>query len=69
MGPGRYLSDLNGSFAPAACPPRDIVVYPDSNKISAAERNADGEGLKVCFDRGDEVGYWQGEEPPGGGAG
>lgn len=47
----------------------DIVVYPDSNKISAAERDPHGEGMKVHFDRGDEVGYWQGEEPPGGGAG
>jgi uncharacterized cupin superfamily protein len=47
----------------------DIVVYPDSNKISASERNPDGEGLRVFFDRGDEADYWQGEEPPGGGSG
>lgn len=46
----------------------DIVVYPDSDKISAAERDPRGEGLKVYFDRGDEVDYWRGEEPPGGGA-
>ena len=42
----------------------DIVVYPDSNKISARERNPDGEGLHTFFDRGDEVDYWQGETPP-----
>jgi uncharacterized cupin superfamily protein len=42
----------------------DIVVYPDSNKISATERNADGEGLQVFFDRGDAVDYWRGEAPP-----
>ena len=47
----------------------DIVVYPDSNKISAAERKARGEGLRVYFDRDAEVDYWQGEEPPGAGAG
>jgi len=47
----------------------DIVVYPDSNKISAAERDPRAEGIKVYFDRADEVDYWQGEEPPGGGAG
>lgn len=46
----------------------DIVVMPDSNKISPAERNPRGEGLKVYFDRDDEVGYWQGEVPPGAGA-
>lgn len=42
----------------------DIVIYPDSNKISASERNPDGRGLHAFFDRGDEVDYWQGETPP-----
>jgi uncharacterized cupin superfamily protein len=42
----------------------DIVVYPDSNKVSAAERNPHGEGFRSYFDRAEEVGYWQGEEPP-----
>ena len=45
----------------------DIVVYPDSNKICAAERNPRGEGLRIFFDRDDEVDYLYGEEPPGGG--
>lgn len=44
----------------------DIVVYPDSDKISAAERDPRGEGLRLYFDRAAEVDYWQGEEPPGG---
>jgi len=47
----------------------DIVVYPDSNKVSAAERDPRGEGLKLFFKRGDEIGYWQGEVPPAAGAG
>jgi uncharacterized cupin superfamily protein len=47
----------------------DVVVYPDSNKISASERNPHGEGLRVYFDRAAEVDYWQGEAPPGDGAG
>jgi uncharacterized cupin superfamily protein len=47
----------------------DIVVYPDSNKISASERNPRGEGLRVYFDRAEEADYWRGEEPPGAGAG
>jgi uncharacterized cupin superfamily protein len=42
----------------------DIVVYPDSNKISASERKPDGTGLHTFFDRDDEVDYWQGETPP-----
>ena len=42
----------------------DIVVYPDSNKISASERTPDGEGLHTFFDLGSEVDYWQGETPP-----
>src|SRR6202000_1570733 len=36
----------------------DIVVYPDSNKISASERLPEGGGLHAFFDRGAEVGYW-----------
>jgi len=47
----------------------DIVVYPDSNKISAAERDPRGEGLRVNFNRNDEVDYWQGEVAPDGDGG
>lgn len=44
----------------------DIVVYPDSNKVSASERTPDGGGLRLFFDRDDAVDYWHGEEPPPG---
>ncbi len=39
----------------------DIVVYPDSDKIGAAERLPQGGGLRVFFSRGDAVEYWEGE--------
>jgi uncharacterized cupin superfamily protein len=39
----------------------DVVVYPDSNKISASERLPEGGGLHTFFDRGSEVDYWKGE--------
>lgn len=42
----------------------DIVLYPDSGKIGAAERKPDGSGLRTFFKRSDEVGYWEGETPP-----
>jgi uncharacterized cupin superfamily protein len=42
----------------------DIVVYPDSNKISASERTPSGAGLHTFFDLADEVDYWWGETPP-----
>ena len=42
----------------------DVVVYPDSNKICAAERLPEGGGLHAFFDRGTEVDYWEGETPP-----
>jgi uncharacterized cupin superfamily protein len=44
----------------------DIVVYPDSNKLSAAERRPDGGGLRTVFDLDTEVDYWKGETPPEG---
>lgn len=40
----------------------DIVVYPDSDKISATERLPDGSGLRSFFRRGDAVDYWDGEQ-------
>jgi uncharacterized cupin superfamily protein len=42
----------------------DVVVYPDSNKICAAERLPEGGGLHTFFDLDTEVGYWEGETPP-----
>lgn len=43
----------------------DIVVYPDSDKIGAAERLAHGDGLRFFFRRSDAVDYWDGEQSPG----
>lgn len=40
----------------------DIVVYPDSDKISAAERLPGSDGRKHYFRIADEVDYWDGEE-------
>jgi uncharacterized cupin superfamily protein len=42
----------------------DIVIYPDSGKVSAAERRPDGGGLRELFRLDDAVGYWEGEQPP-----
>ena len=43
----------------------DVVVYPDSGKLGAFERRSDGSGLSMLFRLADEVGYWDGEQPPG----
>jgi len=45
----------------------DIVVYPDSGKIGAAERRPDGSGLSRFFRAADAVDYWEGEPPRGDG--
>jgi uncharacterized cupin superfamily protein len=42
----------------------DVVVYPDSNKICAAERLPEGGGLHTFFDLDDQVEYWKGESAP-----
>lgn len=42
----------------------DIVVYPDSGKVAAAERRPDGSGLRLVFAAGDAVDYWEDERPP-----
>jgi uncharacterized cupin superfamily protein len=39
----------------------DVVVYPDSNKICAAERLPEGGGLHTFFDIDSQVDYWKGE--------
>lgn len=39
----------------------DIVVYPDSGKLGAAERPSAGGGLHAFFDLGSQVDYWKGE--------
>jgi uncharacterized cupin superfamily protein len=44
----------------------DIIVYPDSNKVGASERNPDGLGFQTFFALDDQIDYWQGEQPPGG---
>jgi uncharacterized cupin superfamily protein len=42
----------------------DIVLYPDSSKVGAAERLPRGGGLRTFFRLGDAVDYWEGETPP-----
>jgi uncharacterized cupin superfamily protein len=42
----------------------DIVFYPDSHKLGAAERLPKGGGLRTFFRIADEVDYWEGETPP-----
>ena len=42
----------------------DVVVYPDSNKIGAAERLPEGGGLHTFFDLDSQVEYWKGESAP-----
>ena len=42
----------------------DIVVYPDSGKLSASERLPEGGGLHTFFDLDSQVGYWEGESAP-----
>src|SRR3954468_15755488 len=43
----------------------DVVVYPDAGKIGVGERLPRGGGLRAYFRRSDEVGYFDGEAPPG----
>ena len=42
----------------------DIVVYPDSAKVGAFERLAQGGGLQAMFRAADSVDYYDGELPP-----
>lgn len=42
----------------------DLVVYPDSGKLGAFERLADGGGLRAMFRSGDAVDYYLDERPP-----
>ncbi len=51
------------SFSTSGDP--DIVIYPDSGKLGANERLADGGGLHSMFRLADEVDYYDGEQPPG----
>ena len=41
----------------------DVVIYPDTNKLSAAERLPGSDGRKHYFRIEDEVDYWEGETP------
>jgi uncharacterized cupin superfamily protein len=43
----------------------DVVIYPDSEKISASERLPEGGGLHTFFDLDSQVDYWKGEPTPG----
>jgi uncharacterized cupin superfamily protein len=42
----------------------DVVLYPDSGKLGAFERVAEGGGLRSMFRLGDAVDYYDGEQPP-----
>jgi uncharacterized cupin superfamily protein len=42
----------------------DIVIYPDSGKLGAAERQPQGGGLRAYFRLADAVDYWEDERPP-----
>jgi uncharacterized cupin superfamily protein len=42
----------------------DVVIYPDSGKLGAAERLPTGGGLRKIFRLDDDVDYWEGERPP-----
>jgi uncharacterized cupin superfamily protein len=42
----------------------DIVIYPDSGKLGAYERLAQGGGLRALFRLRDTVDYHDGEQPP-----
>ena len=42
----------------------DIVLYPDSGKVGAAERLPDGGGFRKFFRLEDEADYYDGEQPP-----
>lgn len=41
----------------------DVVVYPDSRKVGAAERRPDGWSMRTELPERD-ADYWQGERPP-----
>jgi uncharacterized cupin superfamily protein len=43
----------------------DIVLQLDSDKLGAFERLPEGGGLRMWFRREDQVGYYEGESPPG----
>jgi uncharacterized cupin superfamily protein len=43
----------------------DVVLQPDSGKVGAFERLPEGGGLRKWFRAADEVGYLDGERPPG----
>jgi uncharacterized cupin superfamily protein len=56
--PVRFLA-ISTSDAP------DVVMYPDSGKIGVFERRPEDGGLYELHRRGNAVGYYEGESPPG----
>ncbi len=42
----------------------DLVIYPDSGKVGAFQRLADGGGLWAMFRAADAVDYYEDERPP-----
>jgi uncharacterized cupin superfamily protein len=55
--PARFLAVSTGGDP-------DIVVYPDSGKVSACERLPEGGGLRAMFREADAVDYYDGESAP-----
>jgi uncharacterized cupin superfamily protein len=47
------------AISPTGAP--DIVIYPDSGKLAAAERRPDGGGVHEIFERSSAVDYMRGE--------
>jgi len=43
----------------------DVVLQPDSGKVGAFERRADGGGMRVWFRMEDQRDYYDGESAPG----
>lgn len=56
-------TDATVRFLAVANQQPDIVLYPDSGKISATEKGR-GAGVNHTFRLEDEVSYWDGEEAP-----
>jgi uncharacterized cupin superfamily protein len=42
----------------------DVVVYPDSGKVSAAERTPNGWRTRTRLPQSSSLDYWDGESPP-----
>jgi uncharacterized cupin superfamily protein len=67
LGAHQFLNQTDGSVRLMALSTHgepDIVLYPDSGKLGAAERLVHGGGLHKFFRLTDDVDYYDGEHPP-----